>query len=59
MAGHPRAIRAVTCPDCGEVEVRADVFDGDRGVSGKCPECGDRLYFDNCPHAYDEADKRD
>lgn len=35
----------IGCPDCGIVEVTADVFDGGKPVSGLCPVCGDRLYF--------------
>lgn len=35
----------IMCPDCGEVEVRCDVFDKGRGISGECPSCEMRLYF--------------
>lgn len=37
--------KRVACPDCGPVDLVADVFDGDTPVSGPCPGCGDRLYF--------------
>lgn len=35
----------IKCPDCGVVEINADVFEDGIPVSGKCPKCGDRLYF--------------
>lgn len=43
---HPRSLKAICCPDCGTVEVNADVFDKPgNAVSGICPDCGERLYF--------------
>lgn len=36
---------AITCPDCGLVRVKADVFENGKGVSGICPTCKERLYF--------------
>lgn len=41
----------IVCPDCGPVIVESDVFGRDAlgqkiGISGECPECGDRLYFE-------------
>lgn len=35
----------ITCPDCGEVVVIGDVFEGGKPISGMCPGCGERLYF--------------
>lgn len=37
---------AIRCPDCGAVTVEPDAFNGDKPVSGVCPECGERLYFE-------------
>lgn len=36
----------IRCPDCGKVRVHADVFERGNPVSGLCPECGERLYFE-------------
>lgn len=46
--------RGVHCPDCGYVQVDVDAFDGGRPVSGLCPQCGDRLYFDE-PKVFDNC----
>lgn len=40
----------IACPDCGLVEVEHDTFSKDAlgetiGISGECPECGERLYY--------------
>lgn len=46
----------VRCPDCGRVPVRPDTFDGNRPVSAICPQCGDRIYFDDPDDEWDEYD---
>lgn len=56
MAGHPSNVRTVVCPDCGEVKVTADIRSHGDMVSGLCPECGDRLYFEP---GEPEGDKRE
>jgi predicted RNA-binding Zn-ribbon protein involved in translation (DUF1610 family) len=33
------------CPDCGKVTIEVDTFKGGTPASGRCPKCGDRLYF--------------
>lgn len=38
--------RAVVCPDCGPVTIGGDVLDHGKPISGVCPKCGDRLYFE-------------
>lgn len=35
----------VGCPDCGIVEVKPDVYEGGKAISGPCGVCGDRLHF--------------
>lgn len=46
----------IRCPDCGKVDVHADMFDGGNPISAECPECGVRLYFaddddeSDCPY---------
>jgi transcription elongation factor Elf1 len=35
----------VHCPDCGRVNVHADVWDKGQPISAVCPDCGERLYF--------------
>lgn len=37
----------VNCPDCGSVNVKADVWEHGKPISGECPKCGERLYFDS------------
>lgn len=37
----------VNCPDCGSVNVKADVWEYGKPISGECPKCGERLYFDS------------
>jgi len=39
--------QAIRCPDCGLVSVYPDAYDGKRPVSGLCPSCNERLYFDD------------
>lgn len=36
---------SVTCPDCGPVMVKPDIFDFGVPISGVCPSCDDRLHF--------------
>jgi transcriptional regulator with XRE-family HTH domain len=40
-----RRIASIVCPDCGPVDVMADIFESDRLVSGICPKCKDRVFF--------------
>lgn len=39
--------KPVRCPDCGLVTIHPDAFDADKPISGICPDCGDRLFFDD------------
>ncbi len=37
----------IICPTCGEVDVDADTYQKDGTlISGPCPTCEERLYFD-------------
>lgn len=35
------------CPTCGPVMVLADVWEGAKAISGICPNCAERLHFDD------------
>lgn len=37
----------IRCPDCGLVLVKLDAWNGEQPISGLCPDCGERLYFEN------------
>ena len=40
---------SIRCPDCGRVNVPVDAWSDETPVSGLCPECGERLYFEEEP----------
>jgi hypothetical protein len=51
----PTGLVGTVCPDCGAVNVLANVFESGRAVAGLCPGCGDQLHFAAAPPEWTEG----
>jgi hypothetical protein len=40
-----RETHRVICPDCGEVDVVVNAYEGDTPIGGVCPGCEEQLHF--------------